>query len=594
MNKRDRREQFQKNNAKSKGDITNARTEKSRLSKKQIEKKARAQQATKRSVKTVSEIVLNSEEEDRLLNLIADLQKVSLVDQLPTAIELASRESVSKDKESGDDENNESEEDDNEDENEEQIVKSLSESDSDTDVEDKADINNSRVHSNGARVMTKEAFIRKLIRDDRRERKALSEGNSLTSEKMAAKIRNTMNSKTGASSTVSSSSANAQSIASSSVASSSSTSATVRMVVDCPKKGGKGKPTGKILVFSRLSPLSDIVDQVRMKFNAGNKYNSLKIVSTNKIMDDFDLMTLADGELVHLLMEAEYRKSTNAGTSEQISAVLPPPPSVVEQKPSATEHTSELLSKDPSEKQNEQPDVTADLLDTTPYLAVELPFDDDYNSRKIENNEEINHSLHQSFLSRQQSNSILFQQIQSFKESLPIFQSKEEILHLINENQIILICGETGSGKTTQLPFYILENMILSKKGSIANIIVTQPRRIATISIAERVHYEACESSSDGNRWTGGIGNGLVGYQVRLDSKYHPEKTRLLYCTTGVLLRKLQNPQYLSSVSHIILDEIHERGVIYFFPSLLSCYVFFILLSIVSFVFLFRFILPFF
>jgi HrpA-like RNA helicase len=341
------------------------------------------------------------------------------------------------------------------------------------------------------------------------------------------------------------------------------------MIVDCPKKGGKGKPTGKILVFSRISSLSDIIDQVRMKFNAGNKYNALQIVSTNKIMDDFDLMTLADGEPVHLVMEAEYRKSSNSKPSQQVTTELPPPPSVNDAKSNTKDGATDSSNQDSSEVQTKQVEMneerTADFLDNTPYLAVELPFDDDCNCNKIENNEEINSTLHQNFLSRQHFNSSLFQQIQSFRESLPIFQSKEEILHLINENQIILICGETGSGKTTQLPFYILEDLIVSKKGSTANIIVTQPRRIATISIAERVHYEACETPSDGNKYTKGIGNGLIGYQVRLDSRYHPEKTRLLYCTTGVLLRKLQNSQYLSSVSHIILDEIHERGVSYLF-----------------------------
>jgi hypothetical protein len=573
MNKRDRREQFQKNNAKGKSDITNARTEKVRLSKKQIERKARVQQATKRSVKTVSEIVLNSQDEDRLLNLIADLQKVALVDRLPTAFELGSIQSVDKDEESGDDEHEEfataddSSDEDDEDRDEDPVEESLSGSDSEKNAEETANID--RVDSSLAKIMTKEAFIRKLIRDDRRERKTVSEGNSLTSEKMAARIRNTMNSNTAkfsASASSSSSVTKVQSVSSNSTtSSSSSTSATVRMIVDCPKKGGKGKPTGKILVFSRISSLSDIIDQVRMKFNAGNKYNALQIVSTNKIMNDFDLMTLADGEPVHLVMEAEYRKSSNSKSSQQVTTELPPPPSVNDAKSNTKDDVTDSSNQDSSEVQTKQVEKneerTADFLDNTPYLAVELPFDDDCNCNKIENNEEINSTLHQNFLSRQHSNLSFFQQIQSFKESLPIFQSKEEILHLINENQIILICGETGSGKTTQLPFYILEDMIVSKKGSTANIIVTQPRRIATISIAERVHYEACETASDGNKFTKGIGNGLIGYQVRLDSRYHREKTRLLYCTTGVLLRKLQNSQYLSSVSHIILDEIHERGV---------------------------------
>ena len=57
------------------------------------------------------------------------------------------------------------------------------------------------------------------------------------------------------------------------------------------------------------------------------------------------------------------------------------------------------------------------------------------------------------------------------------------------------------------------------------------------------------------------MGSGLVGYQVRLDSRVHPTRTKLIYCTTGVLLRRLQDPEFLLKVSHVVLDEVHERGV---------------------------------
>lgn len=83
--------------------------------------------------------------------------------------------------------------------------------------------------------------------------------------------------------------------------------------------------------------------------------------------------------------------------------------------------------------------------------------------------------------------------------------------------------------------------------GGEAFIICTQPRRIAAISIAERVAYERMET----------VGN-TVGYQVRLNSCCGPN-TRILYCTTGVLLRRMQHPDFLSSVSHIMVDEVHER-----------------------------------
>lgn len=91
--------------------------------------------------------------------------------------------------------------------------------------------------------------------------------------------------------------------------------------------------------------------------------------------------------------------------------------------------------------------------------------------------------------------------------------------------------------------------MISSGRGGEAYIICTQPRRIAAITVSERVAFERQEA----------IGK-TIGYQVRLNSRCGPS-TRILYCTTGVLLRRLQNPDFLSSVSHIVVDEVHERQV---------------------------------
>jgi ATP-dependent RNA helicase DHX29 len=124
-----------------------------------------------------------------------------------------------------------------------------------------------------------------------------------------------------------------------------------------------------------------------------------------------------------------------------------------------------------------------------------------------------------------------YQDMLSFRATLPIATLKSDILQILKENDVLVVCGETGSGKTTQVPQFILDEMIESGHGGHCNIICTQPRRIAAISVAERVADERCEPSpgSDGS---------LIGYQVRLDSARN-EKTRLLFCTTGILLRKL-------------------------------------------------------
>uniref|UniRef100_A0A6N2K619 RNA helicase n=1 Tax=Salix viminalis TaxID=40686 RepID=A0A6N2K619_SALVM len=131
---------------------------------------------------------------------------------------------------------------------------------------------------------------------------------------------------------------------------------------------------------------------------------------------------------------------------------------------------------------------------------------------------------------------------------------KVDILQMLKENDVLVVCGETGSGKTTQVPQFILDDMIESGHGGNCNIICTQPRRIAAISVAERVADERCEPFP-------GADGSLVGYQVRLDSA-RSEKTKLLFCTTGILLRKLAGDRSLSGITHVIVDEVHERSLL--------------------------------
>ncbi|ETE67645.1 putative ATP-dependent RNA helicase YTHDC2, partial [Ophiophagus hannah] len=134
----------------------------------------------------------------------------------------------------------------------------------------------------------------------------------------------------------------------------------------------------------------------------------------------------------------------------------------------------------------------------------------------------------------------------SFRQSLPVYEKQDEIVRIIKENKVILIVGETGSGKTTQIPQFLLDDCY--KNGIPCRIFCTQPRRLAAIAVAERVAAERREK----------IGQ-TIGYQIRLESRVSP-KTLLTFCTNGVLLRTLMaGDSALSTVTHVIVDEVHER-----------------------------------
>lgn len=131
---------------------------------------------------------------------------------------------------------------------------------------------------------------------------------------------------------------------------------------------------------------------------------------------------------------------------------------------------------------------------------------------------------------------------------LPIAPFREAILGCLNQNQVMILSGSTGSGKTTQIPQYILESCY--QRGEPCRIICTQPRRLSAITVADRVSFERNEPLGQ-----------TVGYQIRLESRLSPI-TNLVFCTNGVLLRCLMGKNansILSDVTHIIVDEVHER-----------------------------------
>ncbi|GMN59197.1 hypothetical protein TIFTF001_028289 [Ficus carica] len=136
-----------------------------------------------------------------------------------------------------------------------------------------------------------------------------------------------------------------------------------------------------------------------------------------------------------------------------------------------------------------------------------------------------------------------------FRKSLPAFREKDRLLQAIAQNQVIVISGETGCGKTTQLPQYVLESEIESGRGAFCSIICTQPRRISAMAVSERVSTERGEPLGE-----------TVGYKVRLEGM-KGKNTHLLFCTSGILLRRLLSDRNLNGITHVFVDEIHERGM---------------------------------
>ncbi|MCI5207568.1 MAG: DEAD/DEAH box helicase, partial [Candidatus Electrothrix sp. ATG2] len=131
-----------------------------------------------------------------------------------------------------------------------------------------------------------------------------------------------------------------------------------------------------------------------------------------------------------------------------------------------------------------------------------------------------------------------------YPKQLPITDRKDEIVQAIKDHQVIVIAGDTGSGKTTQLPKMCLEAGRASDKAMIG---CTQPRRIAALSVTERVQEELGEVR-------------LVGSKIRFQDRTGPD-TRVKFMTDGILLAETQGDRELRAYDTLIIDEAHERSL---------------------------------
>ncbi|PAV83114.1 hypothetical protein WR25_07763 [Diploscapter pachys] len=136
------------------------------------------------------------------------------------------------------------------------------------------------------------------------------------------------------------------------------------------------------------------------------------------------------------------------------------------------------------------------------------------------------------------------EEIQKKRSQLPIFSEEMNIVEAINDNLVTIVCGETGSGKTTQIPQFLYEAGYASDGQMIG---ITEPRRVAAVSMAERVGEELNRPD-------------IVSYQIRYEGN-RSEKTKILFMTDGVLLKELETDMMLNKYSAIIIDEAHERSM---------------------------------
>ncbi|KAK2012707.1 helicase associated domain-containing protein [Colletotrichum eremochloae] len=153
----------------------------------------------------------------------------------------------------------------------------------------------------------------------------------------------------------------------------------------------------------------------------------------------------------------------------------------------------------------------------------------------------------------QKTNSPRYQAMLQGRMQLPMWNFKQQVTDAVEREQVVIVCGETGCGKSTQVPAFLLEHQLA--QGKPCKIYCTEPRRISAISLARRVSEELGEGRGDL-----GTSRSLVGYSIRLEANTSRE-TRLVFATTGIVMRMLEGSNDLREVTHLVLDEVHERSI---------------------------------
>lgn len=171
--------------------------------------------------------------------------------------------------------------------------------------------------------------------------------------------------------------------------------------------------------------------------------------------------------------------------------------------------------------------------------------------RHLRRDRRTGHEIKEAWATRQASDAQ--KKMNAARQNLPAWRKQSEIVASIAQKQVTIVTGDTGSGKSTQGVQFVLDDAIDNVRGASVNILCTQPRRVAALALSDRVAAERCSAEGD-----------EVGYIIRGDSKVS-SKTKITFMTTGVLLRRLQlsaSPrEALEGISHVFVDEVHERSL---------------------------------
>ncbi|XP_064642858.1 ATP-dependent DNA/RNA helicase DHX36-like isoform X2 [Lineus longissimus] len=216
---------------------------------------------------------------------------------------------------------------------------------------------------------------------------------------------------------------------------------------------------------------------------------------------------------------------------------------------------SDLLDDEPLEGPENVAAIRQYLSERSDYDVSEIEMLEDDKleelQRRVQQNTEEDKRYLREFEAKQSEPR--YQKMQQFRKKLPSYDMAEDILKTVGANQVTVISGETGCGKTTQVAQFILDDFIKQGLGSLCRVVCTQPRRISAISVAQRVAQERADDC--------GGPDSSVGYQIRLEVKRPRPRGSILFCTTGIVLKWLESDPLLTHASHIILDEIHERDL---------------------------------